>query len=859
MADRSITVNVKAVVSDFEAGMSRAEQKTKQFDKSVSGFIRNNRQEMQTLGVAGLAMGAGVAAGFTASAKAAIDWESAFAGVIKTVDATEEELAGLERGLRDMALQIPATHEELAGIAEAAGQLGIETPNILGFTRVMADLGVSTNLTSEEAAVLFARFANISQLPQTEFSNLGSTIVELGNNLATTEREIGEMALRIAAAGSQIGLSHAEILGFAGALSSVGIEAQAGGTAISRVFIEVDKAVRSGGDTLEKFAETAGMSSEQFVDAYQRNAAGAMVTFIEGLRKISDEGGNVFGVLEELSLQDIRVRDALLRAAGAGDLFRESLGMANEAFEENNALSEEAARRYETVESQLTVMWNTVKEAAIAFGEVFLPVVVEVVGWIKTLAQWFADLPGPIKTVVAVGAALAGGLALVGGAALVLGPRIIMLVDAWKKLRAAMLAAKAAQFVPGIPGGVGTVGGAAARAVPVAAAGFAVGMAVKEGVKLANDIQSGQQDLARTLANLMQAAQQGDADAASRLNKFREQYVESQGFLTNIGDRLNFMGVRHQSQEIWKQAEALVEADKAAKGAVTSVHAFLEANDPQPIKTVTDATDNATVAVSRFLEANDVTADELRRSGEVAGGAAVEYMLLGQALYTVETAQRSLNNMYAESLNPVAAAVNAVDRLRQAEETLKEVQKDKKASDEDVARAQFDYAQALINTQVALDSLSYEDQRRAVDLFQAALGLTKDEAAELLERLGVMDGTRIAMYIDMYEQVKRDTGRSRVGGPSFIPELRAEGGPVSPGSLYKVGEGDRPELFMVPGDRGHMFSNTDTKALIAAFSGGGERNVTYDVRLEGTGIPEVDSQLIGATVSVLRRAEERVA
>src|SRR5690606_27744675 len=240
-----------------------------------------------------------------------------------------------------------------AGIAEAAGQLGIEVPNILGFTRVMADLGVATNFTSEEAAVLFARFANITELDQTFFSNLGSAVVDLGNNLATTEREIGEMSLRIAGAGHQIGLTHAEILGFAGALSSVGIEAQAGGTAISRVFIEIDKSVRTGGRRLETFARVAGMTAGQFKQAYQKDAAGAIVTFIEGLRKISDEGGNVFGVLEDLSLQDIRVRDALLRAAGAGDLFRESIERSSAAFKENTALTEEANRRYQTVESQM--------------------------------------------------------------------------------------------------------------------------------------------------------------------------------------------------------------------------------------------------------------------------------------------------------------------------------------------------------------------------------------------------------------------------------------------------------------------------------------------------------------------------
>ena len=48
------------------------------------------------------------------------------------------------------------------------------------------------------------------------------------NNFATTESEISTMSLRLAAAGTQIGLEESEILGLAAALSSLGIEAEAG-------------------------------------------------------------------------------------------------------------------------------------------------------------------------------------------------------------------------------------------------------------------------------------------------------------------------------------------------------------------------------------------------------------------------------------------------------------------------------------------------------------------------------------------------------------------------------------------------------------------------------------------------------
>ena len=296
-----------------------------------------------TLPIAGLGAGA---------VKAAIDFEDAFAGVEKTVNGTTEQMAGLNTGIREMATRMPESAVQIAGVAEAAGQLGIKTDSILDFTETMVMLGDSTNLSSDQAATSLARLANITQMPQDQFDRLGSTVVDLGNNFATTESEIVEMGLRLAGAGHQVGMSEAQILGFSTALSSVGIEAEAGGSAFSKVMVEMQLAAETGGESLEQFAEVAGMSASEFSEKFKTDAAGAMIDFIKGLQTCEDRGVSAIKVLDDMGISEVRMRDALLRAAGAGDTFTNAIQTGTKAWDENTALTNEAEKRYQTTASQ---------------------------------------------------------------------------------------------------------------------------------------------------------------------------------------------------------------------------------------------------------------------------------------------------------------------------------------------------------------------------------------------------------------------------------------------------------------------------------------------------------------------------
>lgn len=420
-----VAASVTADATQFNRVMQEVHQKGEAVSRGIGQQWDKISKQMESVGKS---MTKYVTAPLTgvgaASAKFAIDYESAFAGVRKTVDATEAELSQLSDGIRAMAKEIPASATAIAGVAEAAGQLGISTDNILGFTRTMIDLGEATNLSAEEAATALARLANITQMPQDQFDMLGSTIVALGNNLATTEAEIVSMGLRLAGAGKQVGMTEAQTLSLAGALSSVGIEAEAGGSAFSRVMTQMQLAVETGSGALTDFANVADMSVEDFRKAFQEDAAQAIVTFIEGLGTAEERGTSAIKVLDDMGITEIRLRDALLRAAGAGDLFSESLEIGTQAWEENTALSKEAEQRYETTAAQLMILRNNIYEVAMQFGEAMIPKIREAVEWLRSLSERFQQLsPEQQDMIIKIGLILAAI-----GPVLVVGTKLIAVI-----------------------------------------------------------------------------------------------------------------------------------------------------------------------------------------------------------------------------------------------------------------------------------------------------------------------------------------------------------------------------------------------------------------------------------------------
>lgn len=441
---------------DFQREIVATENKLKSLKKETNSFgsvgaqqIANVGNKMQGLGSSITNVGkkltvvsAAASAALVGVTKSAIDFETAFTGVTKTVDGTEEQLESIKQGIFDLSETTASSATDIAAVAEAAGQLGVRTENVLGFTETMVRLGDSTNLSADEAATAIAQLYNVMGSDINTVDQFGASLVALGNNAATTEADILNMASRIASSGSQVGLTEQEVLALATTLSSVGLEAEGGGSAISAVITQIDKDVALNSNTLKTWANLTGMSVNEFKNLWQNDAMTAIQKVTEGMGDASAGGENLNVILDELGVTSLRQTDTMKRLSSASELMTDMVNISSESWEENSALTTESNKRYETTAAKMQQLKNTVSELCSKLGEILLPIIQKVCDVVSKFVNWLSKLsPAAQKVtliVVALAAAIGPLLITVGnlissiGKIMTYGPKLISLFSTIK-------------------------------------------------------------------------------------------------------------------------------------------------------------------------------------------------------------------------------------------------------------------------------------------------------------------------------------------------------------------------------------------------------------------------------------------
>lgn len=330
----------------------------------------------QTLTIAGAAM-----VGLTvATYAAAIAFERDFANVIRTSGVTGDAIGRLRDDFIDLGQTIPVSISQLSEIGALGGQLGIAATDLAQFTSVVARFSATTDLSVDKAATAFGRLKAL--LPDVadgthSLEALASSILAVGVNSVATESDITNIATQLSSMAGYAGLTADELIGLSGALASVGTQPELARGTVTRLFTQMGKAVSEGGDALASFANTAGVSADEFASSFGTNRFGPIfLRFIEGLGDVEAKGGDVVSTLRELGITSVRDVPALTRlataansAGEAGALLAQTMGDASRGIEDSTELTDQYAVIAGTVAAKLQLLVQNFQLLLVAIGD----------------------------------------------------------------------------------------------------------------------------------------------------------------------------------------------------------------------------------------------------------------------------------------------------------------------------------------------------------------------------------------------------------------------------------------------------------------------------------------------------------
>lgn len=343
-------------------------------------------------------------AALTASAKAASDFETNLVAVQKVLKEqgsgtrNTKGLAEIEQEIKDMATVIPESLDEIAQAYANAAQLGIQNDDLSNFVETMLRLGSATDIDASDAATTLAQFYNIIGGDVDNVDELANAIVRLGNNMPTTESAIMNMSREIGASAAQVDFTESQIVALAAALTSMGLESSAAGSATSTMLTEIDKAIDL--DKAEAFANVMGVTTDELKQMWKSDSAQTFLALVGAMKTASDNGESLNLILEDLGFTSIRQDKTIKALVNNYDGLANAMTLAEDAYNNGSDAVDESDTAWSTFANNVQLLVNNLKILAIEIGNEILPILQPFIEKIKEIVKKFSSMDKETKQTI---------------------------------------------------------------------------------------------------------------------------------------------------------------------------------------------------------------------------------------------------------------------------------------------------------------------------------------------------------------------------------------------------------------------------------------------------------------------------
>ena len=299
------------------------------------------------------------------------DMEEQMADVRKYTGLTADQVRELNEELKKMNTR--TSREQLNQLAGAAGRLGITSQEgILDFVDAADKIGVALGDDLGDGAVdkigkLAMAFGEDKDKGlRGAMLATGSAINELAQNSSAQAAYLVDFTARVAGFGKQMGLTQAQIMGFATVMDENLLQDEMAATAFGNMLTKMQT------DTA-KFAKIAGQSVADFTKLLREDANSAILAVADSLR--SQDPTTMMKMLDDMGLDGSRAVAVLSTMADKIDDVRRHQQLATDAYEEGTSVIGEFSTMNDTVQAGIDKCKKQFQEMTIELGERLMPVV----------------------------------------------------------------------------------------------------------------------------------------------------------------------------------------------------------------------------------------------------------------------------------------------------------------------------------------------------------------------------------------------------------------------------------------------------------------------------------------------------
>ncbi|ERL21455.1 phage tail tape measure protein, TP901 family [Oribacterium sp. oral taxon 078 str. F0263] len=339
------------------------------------------------LPVTGVVVGLG-----TAAVKAAADFDSAMSKVAAVSGATGSDLEDLRDKAREMGAKTKFSATEAAEAMNYMAMAGWKTEDMLsgieGVMNLAAASGEDLATTSDIVTDALTAFG----LTAADSGHFADILAAASSNANTNVSMMGETFKYCAPIAGALGFSAEDTAEAIGLMANAGIKGSQAGTALRTIMNNLTGDIQLSGQALGD------------VTIQTTNADGSM-------RDLSDILADCRGAFSQLTeSEQAQAAEALVgKNAMSGFLALMNAGEAdiNKLSSAINNCDGTAANMAETMQDnlagQLQILKSQLEELAISIGELLMPSIRAIVGWIQKVVDWLNSLDeGTKKTIVTI-------------------------------------------------------------------------------------------------------------------------------------------------------------------------------------------------------------------------------------------------------------------------------------------------------------------------------------------------------------------------------------------------------------------------------------------------------------------------